>query len=50
MLRTIYAMLARGTPYQGRRIDYEALNVGKSAPCWIKVLREHGFIAEFAAP
>ena len=42
-------MLARGTPYQGTRIDYEALNVAKNAPRWIKMLRKHGSIAEIAA-
>ena len=46
MLRTLYAMLASGTHYQDRSVDYEALNVTKNAPRWIKTLRKHGFIAD----
>ena len=49
MLRTIYAMLANGTHYQDRSVDYEALSVTKNAPRWIKMLRKHGFVAEPAA-
>ena len=45
MLRTIYAMLANGTYYQDKEVDYEALNVQRNAPRWIKMLRKHGFIA-----
>jgi len=44
MLRTIYAMLARGTHYQDRNVDYEALTVARNAPRWMKMLRKHGFI------
>lgn len=46
MLRTIYAMLATGTYYQDRTVDYERLSVSKSAPRWMKMLRKYGFIAE----
>lgn len=49
MLRTIYAMLATGTHYQDRSIDYEALSVARNAPRWMKMLRKHGFIATPAA-
>jgi transcriptional regulator with XRE-family HTH domain len=45
MLRTVYAMLANGTHYQDKEIDYEALNVQRNAPRWMKMLRKHGFIA-----
>jgi len=45
MLRTIYAMLSDGTHYQDKEVDYEALNVQRNAPRWIKMLRKHGFIA-----
>lgn len=48
MLRTIYAMLASGTHYQDRSVDYEALSVARNAPRWIKMLRKHGFIAQAA--
>ena len=44
MLRTVYAMLTNGTHYQDKEVDYEALNVQRNAPRWIKMLRKHGFI------
>ena len=46
MLRTIYAMLAAGTHYQDKSVDYEALSVARNAPRSIKMLRKHGFIAK----
>ena len=49
MLRTVYAMLNTGTHYQDKEVDYEALNVQRNAPRWIKMLRKHGFIASPAA-
>ena len=49
MLRTIYAMLTNGSHYQDKEVDYEALNVQRNAPRWIKMLRKHGFIATSAA-
>jgi transposase len=44
MLRTVYAMLAHGTHYQDKEVDYEAMNVQRNAPRWIKMLKKHGFI------
>ncbi len=49
MLRTIYAMLACGSHYEDKTVDYEALSVARNAPRWIKMLRKHGFMAESAA-
>ena len=49
MLRTVYAMLASGAYYQDKDVDYEALNVQRNAPRWLKMLRKHGFIATPAA-
>ena len=49
MLRTIYAMLASGTHYQDKSVDYEALSVIRNAPRWIKMLRKHGFMDQTAA-
>lgn len=49
MLRTIHAMLANGTHYQDRSVDYEAMNVARNAPRWLKMLRKHGFIPAAAA-
>jgi hypothetical protein len=34
---------------QDKAVDYEALNVQRNAPRWIKMLRKHGFIATPAA-
>ena len=48
MLRTLYAMLASGTHYKDRTVDYEALSVARNAPRWMKMLRKHGFMAETA--
>jgi transposase len=49
ILRTVYAMLANGTHYQDKVVDYEALNVARNAPRWLKMLRKHGYIAEHAS-
>ena len=46
ILRAIYAMLANGTYYQDKVIDYEAMSVARNAPRWIKMLTKHGFIAK----
>ena len=40
-------MLASGTHYQDRSVDYEALSVARNAPRWIKMLRKHGFMADY---
>lgn len=45
MLRIIFAMLRNQTPYQDQAVDYEALQVQRNAPRWIKMLVKHGFIA-----
>ena len=44
MLRIIFAMLKNNTPYQDQAVDYEALQVQRNAPRWIKMLVKHGFI------
>ena len=49
LLRIIYAILSRRTPYQDRTVDYEALMVQRNAPRWIKMLRKHGFITPATA-
>ncbi|GKT19687.1 hypothetical protein AVHY2522_23385 [Acidovorax sp. SUPP2522] len=49
MLRTIYAMLASGSHYEDKTVDYEALSVARNAPRWIKMLRKHSFMADSAA-
>ncbi len=49
MLRTVYAMLSNGTHYQDKEVDYEALNVQRNAPRWLRMLEKHGYIASKAA-
>jgi hypothetical protein len=49
LLRLIYAILSRHTPYQDRTVDYEALMVQRNAPRWIKMLKKHGFITPATA-
>ncbi|MDM0116761.1 IS110 family transposase [Variovorax sp. J22R133] len=49
MLRIVYAMLASGTHYQDKSVDYEALSVARNAPRWLKMLRKHGFMPHPAA-
>ena len=48
MLRIIYAMLSKQTPYRDSTIDYEALTVARNAPRWLRMLRKHGFITDAA--
>ena len=33
-----------GTPYKDKEVDYEALNVQRNAPRWVKMLKKHGFV------
>lgn len=44
MLRTIYAMLSKKTPYVDKSVDYEALMVARNAPRWLQMLVKHGFV------
>ena len=48
MLRIIYAMLASGTHYVDKSVDYEALSVARNAPRWMKMLRKHGYLEQAA--
>ena len=49
MLRIIFAMLKNNTPYHDQAVDYEALQVQRNAPRWIKMLVKHGFIPKVSA-
>ncbi len=44
ILRTIYAMLEKGTAYKDPDIDFEGLMVKRNAPRWIKVLKKMGYL------
>jgi transposase len=46
ILRIIYALLSRQTPYQDRTVDYEAQRVKRNAPRWIRMLVKHGFMPQ----
>ncbi len=42
MIRLIYLLLSRRTPYIDPAIDYDAMSAKKNAPRWIKQLRAIG--------
>jgi transposase len=42
MIRLIYFMLSRRTPYCDPGVDYEAMSAKKNAPRWIKALKKIG--------
>ena len=44
MLRTIYAMLRDGTPYDDPGIDYEAIAIDRKAARWLQKLERYGFV------
>ncbi|MGS0757040.1 IS110 family transposase, partial [Roseateles sp. GG27B] len=46
MLRTIYAVLSKGRPYEDKTVDYEALMVARNAPRWLQMLVKHGFVVK----
>jgi len=46
---TCAPFIAQSITPSAREIDYEALNVQRNAPRWLKMLRKHGFIATPAA-
>lgn len=43
LIRTIYFMLTRRQPYHDSGVDYEAANVAKNAPRWLKALKRYGY-------
>ena len=45
MLRTIYAMLRDGTPYDDPGIDYEAIAIDRKAARWLQKLERYGFVS-----
>ncbi len=46
LLRVIYAMLRDDHPYRDPNVDYEALFVARNAARWLRMLDQHGFLAE----
>ena len=49
LLRVIRAVLRDDRPYADPGIDYERLAVARSAPRWIRVLKQYGFLEEVQA-
>jgi transposase len=43
LIRTIFFVLTRRQPYRDSGFDYEAANVAKNAPRWIKALKRYGY-------
>jgi transposase len=49
LIRTIFFMLTRRQPYRDSGFDYEAAQVAKNAPRWIKALKKYGHWPKVAA-
>ena len=49
LLRVIHAVLRDDRPCTDPEIDYERLVVERNAPRWIRMLKQHGFLAEARA-
>ena len=49
LLRVIHAVLRDDRPYTDPDIDYEKLVVERNAPRWLRMLTQHGFLAEAQA-
>ena len=49
LLRVIHTILRENRPYTDPDIDYEKLVVERNAPRWIRMLQQHGFLAEAQA-
>jgi transposase len=43
MLRTIFVLLSRQVAYHDASVDYEAMNVARNAPRWIRALKKYGY-------
>ena len=48
MLRVIYCMLTKLTPYKDPEIDYEALTVRRNAPRWLQMLEKYKYLPALA--
>ena len=49
LLRVIHTVLREDRPYTDPDVDYEQLVVERNAPRWIRMLKQHGFLAEAQA-
>ncbi|MDA3921353.1 MAG: IS110 family transposase [Salinisphaera sp.] len=44
LLRTIFYMIKRRTPYQDSSVDYQQLSVKRNAPRWIRMMKKYGYL------
>ncbi len=44
LLNIVFLLIQRGEYYRDAGVDYEALNVKRNAPRWMRMLKKHGFI------
>ena len=49
LLRVMHTVLREDRPYTDPDVDYEQLVVERNAPRWIRMLKQHGFLAEAQA-
>ena len=49
LVRTMFFLLTRRQPYRDSGFDYEAANVAKNAPRWIKALKRFGYWPQVVA-
>ena len=49
LLRVIHTVLREDRPYTDPDVDYEQLVVERNAPRWLRMLKQHGFLAEAQA-
>lgn len=44
LLKTVFVLISRGDYYRDSHVDYEATNVARNAPRWLKMLHKYGYI------
>jgi transposase len=50
ILKIVFVLISRGDYYRDATVNYEALNVSRNAPRWIRMLLKYGFIEQTAQP
>lgn len=48
ILEVGFILLSRKKPYKDPQIDYEALQVERNAPRWIRALKNYGYLSAVA--
>jgi hypothetical protein len=44
ILKIVFILIQRGDYYRDATVDYEAINVARNAPRWLRMLKKYGFI------